>query len=61
MLISHILLSYYITKLKEYITKQNYQLSRPLYNYQTPHNHLIWDVYGSNNYEKDKKFKQMQQ
>jgi len=32
-----------------------------LCNYQTPHNQLILDVYGSNNYEKDKASKQMQQ
>ena len=55
MLISHILLSFYITKLKKKDNKTKSSTAfEALYNYQTPHNHLMWDVHGSNNYEKDK-------
>ena len=53
MLISHILLS---TKLKEKDNKT--KSSRPCTITKLP---KIMDVYGSNNYEKDKDSKQMQQ
>jgi len=62
MLICYILLSFYTTKLKRKNNKTKSSTAvEALCNYQTPHNHLMWDVYGSNNFEKDRDSKQMQQ
>ena len=62
MLISHIVLSFDTTEFKKKDNKTKLSTAvEALCNYQPPHNHLMWDVYRSSNYEKDKDCKQMQQ